>query len=116
MAIKNSAAFNKEQTSALAESVTGIITALTTTFETEVQPVINQIKGEDIIGKSESKEPLTKTIEELEKTMDVVTDKLERMKKAIETVCSTTGIAVKKNIASTDEAADRKSTRLNSSH
>lgn len=105
MAFKNSAAFSREQTAALSESVTGIINALTNTFQTEVQPIIAQIKGEDIIGESETKEPLLNTVAELEKTMDVVTDKLSRMQKAITTVCEATGVAVNKNITSTDEAA-----------
>ena len=105
MAIKNSTAFSKEQTGALAESVTGIINAITNTFQTEVQPIINQLKGEDVIGESETKEPLLKTVKELEKTMNGVTDKLGRMQKAITTVCETTGVAVNKNITSTDEAA-----------
>lgn len=105
MAIKNSTAFSKEQTGALAESVTGIINALTNTFQTEVQPIINQIKGEDIIGESETKEPLMATVAQVEQTMSVVTDKLERMQKAITAVCETTGVAINKNITSTDEAA-----------
>ena len=84
MAIKNSTAFSKEQTGALAESVTGIINALTNTFQTEVQPIINQIKGEDIIGESETKEPLMATVAQLEQAMAVVTDKLDRMRKLLQ--------------------------------
>lgn len=104
MAMKNNTQFDKEQTAALAAGVTGMVNAINNLFEGEIQPIINSLKSEDVIGESDTKEPLMATVAQVEQGVQAVIDKLGRMQKAIEAVCETTGVAVNKNIQSTEEA------------
>ena len=103
MSQKGNMAFDPEQTAALATGITGLCNSINNYFNTEIQPVLNQIKSDDIIGESDSKEPLMATVAQIEQGIQVVTDKLTRMQKTVDTICETT-------------KTDRKSTRLNSSH
>lgn len=102
--MKNNTQFDKEQTAALAAGVTGMVNAINNLFEGEIQPIINSLKSEDVIGESDTKEPLMATIAQVEQGVQAVVDKLGRMQKAIEAVCETTGVAVNKNIQNTEEA------------
>jgi hypothetical protein len=104
MATKNSTSFDRDQTKALADGVTGIINSVSAVLENEVKPIFAQLKGDDVIGESDTKVPLMEAITQAEQAMTAVFDKLGRMQKAIETVCEATGVAVNKNIQSTEEA------------
>lgn len=105
MAQRNNAQFDREQTAALAAGVTGMVNAVNNLFESEIQPIINSLKSDDVIGESDTKEPLMATVAQVEQGVADVVDKLGRMQKAIEAVCETTGVAVNKNITNTEEAS-----------
>lgn len=102
--MKNNTQFDKEQTAAISAGVTGMVNAINNLFEGEIQPIINSLKSEDVIGESDTKEPLMATIAQVEQGVQAVVDKLGRMQKAIDAVCEATGVAVNKNIQNTEEA------------
>ena len=97
-------AFDPDQTKALADGVTGIINSVNAVLEGEVLPIFAQLEGEDVVATSATKAPLLESIKNTKETMAAITDKLGRMQQAIEAVCETTGIAINKNIQSTEEA------------
>lgn len=103
MATKKSTSFDKDQTAALASGVTGIINTMNSAWD-DVDKMFRQCEGEDIIGESDTKQALLESIKEVREGYKAVTDKLDRMKKAIEAVCETTGVHINKNISNTEEA------------
>ena len=104
MAQKNNTKFDKEQTAALASAVTALVNNINGFVEQEITPVINSLNSDDIIGESDTKEHYVAAVSEIEKTIPVITDKLGRMQKAIDAVCEATGVAINKNIQSTEDA------------
>ena len=104
MSQKGNMAFDAEQTAALATGLTGLRNSITNYFDTEIQPILNQLKSDDVIGESDSKEPLMATVAQIEQGIQVVTDKLTRMQKTVDTICETTRTSVNRNIQNTEEA------------
>lgn len=103
MATKKRLSFDKDQTYALASGVTGIINVMNSTWD-DVDKMFRQCESEEIISASDTKKALLASIKEVREGYKAVTDKLDRMKKAIEAVCETTGIHINKNISNTEEA------------
>lgn len=103
MAIKRGTSFDKDQTAALAAGVTGICNAMDSAWA-EVDKAFKMVEGDDVLGESDTKTALLESIKNTREAYVAVQDKLNRMAKAIETVCETTGVNVNKNIQSTDEA------------
>lgn len=111
MAVKNGAMHgDPEQIRALGEAMKSMSASLANTFETELTPLIKKLRGDEVIGDSQSKEPLMDCLKEVEATIAEVQDKMNRMSKAVDAVGEKFEMNISANIRSTQEIAQNLAT------
>lgn len=103
MADKTKTAFDKEQVTDLAAAVKALVNNLESQWD-ETAKVFNELRGEDIVGESEQKEPIIESINLAEDAWKQTSEKLQRMVTTIDQCCSTMSIAVSKNVQKSEEA------------
>ena len=70
-----------------------------------VQEVFGQIRGDEVIGDSTSKDKLLEVLDKVDVTFNTLTEKLERAKSIVEQVTAIAEESMKQNNAATEAAA-----------
>lgn len=104
MANKTGMAFDPEQVQELSSALKAVANVSKTALESAAG-CFNQIKGDEVIGDSEQKEPIVAAIVDTEKTFVEVTNKIDRMVSVVDSVCEKLGISTNTNIRTTEEAS-----------
>lgn len=105
MAEKGKIRFDAEQVAALAAAANATVSEIESVWSTDVQGVFNQLRSDDVIEESASKEPLLAALAEVEKAYQAVVDKIGRIRQAVDATLEATQVSVNRNIATTEEAA-----------
>lgn len=105
MATKGGIAFDPEQIQSLMEGLTGLRNGITSTVDSQIKPIIAQLRGDEVIGESTSKDALLPILKDIEDTLAAIDEKFDKMGRVINTVGESTGARMQTNIQRTDEAA-----------
>lgn len=70
-----------------------------------VQEVFGQIRGDEVIGDSNSKDRLLEVLDKVDLTFNTITEKLERARSIVEQVTAIAEESMKQNNAATEAAA-----------
>lgn len=107
MAGKNGSgsSYLEEQCTALVELTSGTVNALKTDYE-EITKIFAQIRGEDIIGDSTSKDELLEIIKGMDKTFEIINEKLANAAKFLDEIFEVVKTNVDQNESRTHEAGE----------
>lgn len=92
------------QGDALVEQTRAAVNAIRAKYD-EVKAVLQQLKGEDVIGESETKDKLLEVIANLDKTFDILLEKLNNVEQTLNEVFEAVNAAAGANMSATDEAS-----------
>lgn len=104
MSSKTGMAFDPEQVQELASALKALAQASTTVMD-GCTTTFAPLKGDEIVGDSEQKEPILEAIKDTEEAFVLVNNKLGRMIKLVDSICEKLGIQVNQNIRTADDAA-----------
>jgi predicted S18 family serine protease len=96
-------AYDAAQLQALIDETTAAVNAMDEKYE-EIMPIIQQLKGEDVIGESETKTALLEVVDGFEKTFGKIKERLDKAKSNIDQVSAVLESSTAANKAATEEA------------
>lgn len=104
MANKTGMAFDPEQVQELSSALKAIAN-VTKTALGDAQKVFAQLRGEEVIGESAQKAPITEAINDTDLAFVNSNDKIDRMVEVVNEICEKLGIATSTNIRTTEDAS-----------
>lgn len=104
MANKTGMAFDPEQVQELSSALKAIAN-VTKTALGDADKVFAQLLGEEVIGESAQKAPITEAINDTKLSFVNANDKIDRMNDVVNEICEKLGIATSTNIRTTEDAS-----------